>query len=269
MTKFETATTLSSLNDLPLRAGSTYIGRPASSRPARAFGGHLLAQAFLASSRTVSAEHVPTSLHAHFLRPATASLPLAYEVTSLRDGRSYATREVTVSQDGESTLTTATVLWRRPGGTGDVHSVREDLPPVPGPQALPYPAPGVMTDDLDLRWLDVPGGRGLWFRPTRPIGPDCHLHAAVGLYVSDLWLLDTLLSAVGRRFDDRSIRAGSLDHSARFHRPVVLDDWSFLESRAVSLAGGCGVVTADLYSADGQHLASFSQAVAVQPRTPR
>lgn len=269
VTEFAIATTLTDLNDLRVQGEGTYVGRPASDRPARTFGGHVLAQAFLASARTVSAHHVPTSLHAHFLRPATASIPLVYEVASLRDGRAYGTRDVKVSHDAESTLTRATLMWRPPGEDNDLLSLAHQLPPIPDPQPLPYPAPGVMTDDLDLRWLDVPGGRGLWFRPTRPLGRDHHLHSAVAVYVSDLWLLDTLLGSVGLRFDDRSIRAGSLSHSAWFHRPVVLDDWCYLESRAVSLSGGCGLVAADMYSADGQHLASFSQAVAVQRRVDR
>lgn len=258
--------TLPGLNDLRILPGPTYLGLPASDRPARTFGGHVLAQAFLASARTVSAHHVPTSLHACFLRPATASLPLVYQVASLRDGRSYCTREVAVCHDRESPLAVATLMWRHPGEGGDLHTVPHALPPVPDPQPLPYPAPGVMTDDLDLRWLDVPGGRGLWFRTTRPLGPDRHLHTAVAVYVSDLWLLDTLLGAVGLRFDDRSIRSGSLSHSAWFHRPIILDGWCYLESRAVSLSGGCGLVAADLYAVDGQHLATFTQAVAVQRR---
>jgi acyl-CoA thioesterase-2 len=219
----------------------------------------------------VSTQHVPSSLHAHFLRPATASLPLTYEVASPRDGRSYGIREVNVSH-GESTLTSATLLWRHAGAEADAVAfvdadVDKELPPVPAPHPLPYPAPGVMTDDLDLRWLDTPAGRGLWFRPTRPLGLDRHLHSAVALYVSDLWLLDTLLGAVGLRFDDRSIRAGSLDHCAWFHRPIALDDWCYLESHAVSLVGGSGLVAAALHSADGQRLASFRQAVAVRRRS--
>lgn len=235
---------------------------------ARPFGGHILAQALRATAQTMPGGWMPASLYALFLRAGDASQPIEYQVESPGDGRDRATRTVSAAQ-GNRQLASLTIQWQRPGGTFSVSAAADDRPPLPDVQPLPYPAPGVLTDALDLRWVDRPTGRGLWFRPRVPLPPDPVLHTSVALYVSDLWLADTLLRRMGRRFDDHDIRASSLDHAAWFHRPPALDDWVYLESSAPVVGDGRGLIRAHLRSAAGDLFATFFQEASVRMRASR
>lgn len=249
----------------PDRASPTFVGMPVTDVAARMFGGHLLAQALMATARTVSRAWRPISVHALFLRPGDAGQPTDYRVGAPRDGRSYTTRTAEAGQRGRA-LASIVVRWQRPEEWLDVDGAGGDLPRRPGEQPLPYAAPGVLTEPLDLRWVDTATGRALWFRPRVTLPADPVVHTAVALYVSDLWLLDTLLRRVGERFDSPTIRAGTLDHAAWFHRTPVLDDWTCLTSCAPVAGGGRGLVQARLRTASGRLLATFAQEVSVRAR---
>ena len=45
-------------------------------------------------------QYVVHSLHSYFLRPGDTSVPIVYDVDTLRDGRSFATRRVLARQHG-------------------------------------------------------------------------------------------------------------------------------------------------------------------------
>lgn len=245
-----------------------FVGGPATTVAARMFGGLLLAQALMSTARTVPPDFRPVSMHALFLRPGDSGQPTGYRVGSPRDGRAYATRTSEASQHGR-TLASMVVQWQRPEEWLDADGVDGGLPERPREQPLPYAAPGVLTEVLDLRWVDTATGRALWFRPRVTLPADPVLHTAVALYVSDLWLVDTLLRRFGERFDSPGIRAGSLDHAAWFHRAPVLDDWVCLTSWAPVAAGGRGLVEARLRGANGVLLATFVQEASVRIRRQR
>ena len=63
----------------------------------RIFGGQLLAQAIYAASATVE-DHMPHSLHAYFVQTGDSDVPVDIRVEHVRDGRSMATRQVSVAQ---------------------------------------------------------------------------------------------------------------------------------------------------------------------------
>ena len=141
-----------------------------------------------------------------------------------------------------------------------------ELPPRPPAQPLPYPAPGVAIAGFDLRWADDADGRVLWFGPRNPLIQGRNIPAALAIYVSDLWLAATALHRMGRRFDDPTVRASTLEHSVWLHRPVELRGWSCLRSTAVVAQQGRAVVTAELRTEDGLALASITQAVSLRDR---
>lgn len=70
-----------------------------------AFGGFVTAQAVHAATRTAPAGRRLHSLHAYFLKPVRAGRPISYRITSLRDGKSFATRQLEAVQDDLPTLT--------------------------------------------------------------------------------------------------------------------------------------------------------------------
>lgn len=232
---------------------------------ARMFGGQLVAQALAAGAQTTADGMLPISLHGLFLRPGDASVPVGYRVEEGRDGRAFSSRSVRAIQ-GDRVLAMFTTLWQRPEQWTD-HDDPSLPPPRPSAsQELPYRAPGVLTGALDLRWVDAPCGRGLWFQPRTALPPDPVLHACVASYVSDLWLLDTLLRRHGHRFDDPGIRASSLDYCAWIHREIRLDGWTYLGSTTPVAAGGRGLVEAVLRTEAGVRVATIHQDVSVRLR---
>ena len=68
------------------------------------FGGQLVAQALEAASRTVGDDRLAHSLHAYFLRPGAFDVPIDLAVERERDGGSFSSRRVLVSQGGKPIL---------------------------------------------------------------------------------------------------------------------------------------------------------------------
>ena len=68
----------------------------------RVFGGQVAGQALVAAARTVEPGRSVHSLHAYFLRPGDAHVPILYEVDRIRDGRSFTTRRVVAIQHGKA-----------------------------------------------------------------------------------------------------------------------------------------------------------------------
>ncbi|CAO3682941.1 unnamed protein product [Rhizopus stolonifer] len=65
------------------------------------FGGQIVAQALRAAFYTVPEDFDVHSLHSYFILAGSSTVPVIYQVRRLRDGRSYATRYVTASQNGK------------------------------------------------------------------------------------------------------------------------------------------------------------------------
>ena len=78
--------------------GDGFTGCPSGSARPRLFGGQVLGQALASAGRTVAPDRRPHSLHAYFLQPGDPQRPVDYEVSMLREGRSFSTREVRARQ---------------------------------------------------------------------------------------------------------------------------------------------------------------------------
>ena len=90
--------------DLHPRGDLCFAVEPARSGASdRVLGGQLVAQAVVGASATVIGKDIH-SMHATFLRTGTPGVPLTIEVSRLRDGRSIATRQVSVLEAGEPLL---------------------------------------------------------------------------------------------------------------------------------------------------------------------
>ena len=62
------------------------------------FGGTPIAQCIIAATQTVPESLWLHSVHAYFVLAGTADTPIIYKVINIRDGRSYATREIRATQ---------------------------------------------------------------------------------------------------------------------------------------------------------------------------
>jgi acyl-CoA thioesterase-2 len=245
----------------------------------RVFGGQLLAQALLAASRTVR-DKLPNSLHAYFVEAGSPDRPLELAVAAVRDGRSIATRRVTVAQ-GERTLLIAMISFHA-GPTSPARS--EPAPRAPLPEQLPLLQDWVRALPPETRahhvnWVERPppfelrigeppnfmggpsaaGPRSHWMRLPRDVGSDPLLHAALLAYASDYLLMDMALRSHPERLADGGFVGFSLDHALWFHRAVRFDRWHLYTQQAQSLAGHLGLVRGLIHDAEGHLVASAMQ----------
>ncbi|WP_006245985.1 acyl-CoA thioesterase [Mycolicibacterium tusciae] len=255
------------------------------SRFGRVFGGQLLAQAIQAATATVS-DHLPQSLHAYFVQSGDSDTPLDIDVERVRDGRSMATRRITVAQDGRTLLTAIASFHTNP--------VEPDLaqPPVrmPPPEDLPLLQHWVEYTPPEMRqnaatWINVPpplemriaeaptflggaqgaGPRSHWMRLPREIDDHPAVHSAVLAYASDYLLVDMAFRNHPQRVNYGSLAALSLDHCIWFHRPVHFEDWYLYTQEMVAVTGHRAMVRGTIRDADGHVVATTAQEVLVRP----
>ena len=100
------------------------------SRIERTFGGQIAAQAVAAAQRTVSGKDIH-SLHGYFVGPGDASQPIEIRVERIREGKSFANRQVRVYQ-GDVLLFTLMASFHRDRDRGPQH--QDPAPEVPGPE---------------------------------------------------------------------------------------------------------------------------------------
>jgi acyl-CoA thioesterase II len=274
------------LFDLQVVGDNCYLGPqpPHEDKMVRVYGGQVAAQAVAAAARTVSSRRLH-SLHVAFLRPGNPRAPLHYSVTVLREGRTFSTRRVSVSQDS-ITVMEALVSFLQPIDGDDF---QQSMPPVPAPETLlsvtdqlaaylgdgeeDYLGP-MSTGLVDLRYIDPPPRISvdgpapddavcrLWLRLIGEVPPhvltDPVSAACLLAYISDWTILDPVQVAVGKTW--RSLEhMASLDHAIWFHRPVDFSDWLLYEQRSPSVSGGVGLGTGAIYNRDGTLVCTVTQ----------
>jgi acyl-CoA thioesterase-2 len=252
----------------------------------RVFGGQTVAQALLAAAETVT-EKAPHSIHAYFVEAGAPEEGLELTVDRVREGRSMATRRVTVSQ-GERTLLIAMASFH--GGNPASPAVAEPAPAAPGPESVPRLQDWVRDLGPDRRahslsWVEQPppldlligeppnfmggapasGPRSHWMRVPRDVGDDELLHAALLAYASDYFLLDMAWRSNPEPVTPGSFIGFSVDHTVWFHRPVRFDGWHLHTQETVALAGHRGLIRGAIHDADGHLVATAMQEVLVRP----
>src|SRR5690625_7857293 len=70
----------------------------------RVYGGQVLAQAIQASAATVNSDHRIHSMHAYFLLAGDVSIPVLYDVDSIRIGRMFTIHRTVAMQDGHELI---------------------------------------------------------------------------------------------------------------------------------------------------------------------
>ncbi len=103
--------------DLRRVADDLFVGSHPSKNPMRTFGGQLMSQSFVASSRSLIRDDLPPSaLSVHFINGGDTGKDIEYRVTRLRDERRFANRRVDAVQDG--TLLCSALISYMAGGRG-------------------------------------------------------------------------------------------------------------------------------------------------------
>ena len=231
----------------------------------RLYGGQVASQSLRAATMTVTTERPPHSLHAYFIRPGKPGVPLELDVERTRDGKSFSTRSVTASQDGEPIFTMIASFHRSERG-------QEWQEPI---SMEPYGSPDELLADLDDA---EPWRRGMgfdmvplstetfrphpcWVRMREPIGDDPLLHACALTYISDRAVVGSA-RAPGSTF---RMAGASLDHSVWFHRPVRVDQWLLFSVDPAVNFGARGLARGFFVDESGVLVASISQEALLRP----
>ncbi len=247
----------------------------------RLFGGQVLGQALIAGLTTVPADRAAHSIHAHFLKAGSNPDLVDYRVETLRDGRSFSTRQVVATQHGRPLLH-ATISCHVPEA-GLMH--QDAMPEVPGPEGLrsehdlreaALAEPGrawigpLSTRNLRMELRPVtprdfarpqvmPPVQHFWLRPPDPVPDDPRLRQAMLAYFSDAMLLSTTLLPHGIYWSTTPIDNASLDHALWLHAAPTFDDWLLWTIETGWSGGARGLARGRFFSRDGRLLATVMQ----------
>ena len=264
--------------DLARQDDNLFIGSHPSKNPIRTFGGQMMAQAFVAASRSLEHEVPPSAMSVHFIAGGDPDKDLEFHVVRLRDERRFANRRVDVMQDGQ-VLTTAMVSYLA-GGQGLEHGVEppmltdpESLLPVDDllqgyEDVVPHFVEALRPIDWrytnDPTWVMRDKGERLphnrvWMRTVARMPDDPVMHAAAMVYSSDTTVLDSIITTHGLSWGYDRIFAVTTNHSVWFHRPVRFDEWVLYSTSSPVAADSRGLGTGHFFNRSGQLLATVVQ----------
>jgi acyl-CoA thioesterase-2 len=251
-------TDLASLLDLEMVKPGAYLGVSPQVGWDRIYGGQVVAQALRAAGLTVDPVFRAHSLHAYFVRPGDEKAPVLFEVERVRDGRSFATRQVVAAQAGGAILNLIASFQVHEDGP-DVQRV--EMPEgIKAPDELPAAETDLFFEHRVVTWTREGQPRQLtWMRIPEALGEDPSLHACALAYLSDEDLLGVALLAHPLGGDWEAMMAASVDHAVWFHRPVRADEWLLFDLSGHGVANARGLGIARVFRADGTHVATIAQ----------
>lgn len=251
------------LLDLEERGPDAFVGRTPTDGPPRLFGGQVAAQSLRAATRTVPDDRVPHSLHAYFMRPGRPGVPLDLDVARHRDGRSFTTRMVTASQEGETIFSMLASFHVTEEGT----DWQPPAPEAPEPETVDWPRSALAQfsalSPFEMRPVRDPGQspfpvlHPFWVRTRGPVPDDPALHACLLTFISDMGVVGAA-RAPGTPLTERFMGA-SLDHAMWFHRTPKVDDWLLFSAEPASTSGARGLARGSMHTRDGVLVASIAQ----------
>jgi len=265
--------------DLNRISDDLFIGSHPSKNPMRTFGGQLMAQSFVASSRTLVRDDLPPSaLSVHFINGGDTAKDIEFRVTLLRDERRFANRRVDAVQD--DVLLSSAMISYMSGGRGLEHAI--DPPSVPEPDTQPsigellrgyeetVPHFVNALQPIEWRYTNDPawvmrekGDRlphnRVWVKALGVVPDDPVLHTAAMVYSSDTTVLDSVITTHGLSWGFDRIFAASANHSVWFHRQVDFNDWVLYSTSSPVAADSRGLGTGHFFDRSGQLIATVTQ----------
>ncbi|WP_299572464.1 acyl-CoA thioesterase II [uncultured Williamsia sp.] len=229
----------------------------------RVFGGQIMGQAVMAAASAAPEKSLKSFTHL-FAREGATDTPVDFDVTSLHNGRTYASARVAARQ-GERTIGHTLMSFHTPedGPTllpvGDPPGSPDDARPV-DLGILPWDVRIVGDVDLFDR-RSQPSECALWMRaPVR--ADDEWMQKALLAHATDLSMIGTLLLPVeGVAQQDNGVRVHTAvtSHTMWFHDDIHLDDWLLIRQRGLALNRSRGFGTGDVFTADGRLVAAYAQ----------
>lgn len=244
------------------------------------FGGQVLSQALMAAYNTVE-ERLPHSLHAYFLRAGTSDTPVIYDVESVRDGRSLASRRVVARQTGRPIFNMSASFHNEEEGYFHQPALPDNIPTPE--EIIKHCEPTAADDHIPTHGCDpgkaaspfqlLPVGGNLfasrephdptayfWMRSSEPLPNEAIYHYCALAFASDLGLLATTLLPHRATLFDKQIFAASVDHAIWFHDcNFRADEWLLCESHSPWAGSSRGFARASIFTREGTLVASTAQ----------
>ena len=252
------------------------------------FGGQLLGQALLAASMAAPSDRDVTALQFMFLQSAVPTRPIDFQVTTLQDGKRFASRYVRGTQPGDTATRARVVLDTQVTFAMPLAGPAHTTPSRAGdtdPQTLPRleDQPADVADAvwrtlgypfnpqvLDLRLADPVHGLCLsaptaswrfWLRLCRELPDEPALQAATFGFLSDWWINFT---SVGIHVpwmleEGTRLHVASLNHAIWFHQPFRADGWLHFDVQSPRAGHGRGLSVATVHDAGGELVATATQ----------
>lgn len=243
------------------------------------FGGQVLGQALMAAGRTVEGR-LPHSLHGYFLRAGDVKAPIVYQVETIRDGKSFCTRNVKGIQHGEN-IFLMSASFAVPEEGLDHQST---MPEVQGPDDLPSEhqlraliAPMIPEKirsvfererPVEIRPIDPVNPfapvkkeavRRQWMKSQSRLSDDPLLHMCILAFASDFGLMSTAMLPHGVSVIQSNVHAASLDHAMWFHRDFRIDEWLLYDMDAPNASASRGMNFGRVFKQDGTLVATVAQ----------
>ena len=253
----------------------------------RLFGGQAIAQGLMAACAEEEGARLPHSLHAYFLKPGSREDAVEYRVTTLSQGRSFATRRVEAVQ--ADTVICAMIASFHAPESGFSHQAE-------APFALDIDAAlenlaswnahnsgaanSSLIERLQKRPIEIvpldPGAlfgakpreprTGVWMRLREPAGAGPAMQRALLSYASDMMFLRNAMLPHAIRPGSDSVQATSLDHAIWFHETPDFDRWHLFATESPWAGHGRGLNRGFFFSQEGRLVATVSQESLMRPK---
>ena len=269
----------------------TYItGRSISFPTKRVYGGQIIAQSVMAASKTVDPDRLPNSVHGYFITAGDINQDVLFDVENLRDGRSFSSRRVNVTQR-DGAILTVIASFQKQGQTGV--SFADPMPDdVPAPDTLasardlmaPYADTSSFADyyvhqsPFDIRHVggtvmltadaasahEDSGRQLVWMRASGRVDAPQVMHRALLALGCDQIMMEPVIRRAGLSFITPGMSYASIDHSMWWYEDIDINDWHLYVQDTPVAAHGRGLATAKVYSTDGTLVAAMAQEAMVR-----
>jgi acyl-CoA thioesterase-2 len=249
------------------------------------FGGQILGQGLKAAALTVDTARHAHSLHGYFLLPGMCDIPVIYDVELTRDGGSFSTRRVVARQRAKPIFHMELSFHREEEGFEHEVGLDSDVPDPDDllstqelaerfADRLPKSAASMSQTIVQLKPVSPEAfflrkaetTRGLyWMKANSTLSDDPLTHLSALAYLSDYFLISTVMLKHTVSIMSAPLMVASLDHAMWFHRRCRADDWVLVDAVSPFAGGARGLTRAHIYDRDRRLVASVAQEGLVRP----
>lgn len=258
----------------------------------RVYGGQVIAQSVIAASKTVE-NRLPHSIHGYFISAGDINQDVHFDVENLRDGRSFSSRRVNVTQD-DGAILTAIASFQTPGQNGI--DFADPMPEnVPEPRKLtsaqelmqpfaehsPFAAFYANQSPFDIRhvtktvMLGAPhkdpdaaqsdsGAQMVWMKANGTAHVNQTMHRALLALGCDQIMMEPIIRRAGLSFMTPGMSYATIDHSMWWYRDVDVNNWHLYVQDTPTAAHGRGLSIAKVYDTEGNLVAAMTQEAMVR-----